>query len=117
MNLGWGSYELVQCHSIGFRNYVKLAGLVNGWDIVISFIWIVLFIIRMVASFSDDVNTEDDDEPIWDWDLSQTYMMLWAIQAAIISARSLVLFETTNYFGKILRMISQLLFGMTAILY
>lgn len=50
------------------------------------------------------------------WHLAQAYYILFAIQTASLSARSLVLFQTSEYFGVLLRMMQRLIIEMSRFL-
>eukprot|EP01083_Nonionella_stella_P040725 110414_1 len=103
LNIGYILYECIEAYDKGVRSYLSLAGWINYWDLCICAIWIVLFVIRM--SFVQSMI------------LFQIYMMLWAIQTASISARSLVLFQTSSYFGVLLRMLLRLMAEMLKFLF
>eukprot|EP01083_Nonionella_stella_P314177 1130828_1 len=118
LNLGYFVYELIEAYDKGLRDYFTLAGWINYWDLQISFTWIILFAIRMFPllffAYHKSPMMEDGE---WSWMIHQLYMVLWALQAASLSARSLVLFQTSRYFGVLLRMIQRLIVEMGRFLF
>ena len=106
MNLGYFVYELIEAYDKGLRDYFTLAGWVNYWDLQISFTWITLFVMRMVSWYYRFQHFGQNKHA------DATYMVLWGLQAASLSVRSLVLFQTSEYLGVLLRMMTKLIVEM-----
>eukprot|EP01084_Bolivina_argentea_P214046 363427_1 len=121
----WGYilYEPIECYTKGYHTYFSLAGWINYWDIFISIIWIILFGFRLFAISEnyyrfwkdEDDGTFNSPSPTMNpdlfegrWNISQAYVTLWALQVASLSVRSLALFQTSRYFGVMLRIILHL---------
>ena len=111
LNIGYILYECIEAYDKSVRVYLSLAGWVNYWDMSICAIWISLFGIRLWSVNPKSYQHFQEQSGTY-WGVSQAYMMLWAIQTASISTRSLVLFQTSNYFGVLLRMMLKLMAEM-----
>merc|ERR1719242_769068 len=66
----------------------------------------------MMSVYYEYEHFHKDDEHIQRWQIAQTYLVLWAIQTASMSGRALVLFQTSEYFGVLLRMMKSLIEAM-----
>eukprot|EP01084_Bolivina_argentea_P247457 413992_1 len=119
LNIGYFVYELIEAYDKGLRDYFTLAGWINYWDLQISFTWLGLFGVRMVSMLQKHKGYYREEENVfeWRWMVAQTYMVFWALQAASLSGRSLVLFQTSTYFGVLLRMMKNLIVEMSRFLF
>ena len=135
LNIGYFVYEMIEAYDKGLRDYFTLAGWVNYWDLQISFTWLILFGIRIWSVienyenfYKDEITTSssENDTPsptenpntyLGRWHIAQCYLVLWAIQTASLSGRSLVLFQTSEYFGVLLRMMQRLIIEMTRFMF
>eukprot|EP01083_Nonionella_stella_P209508 759378_1 len=121
LNIGYFVYEVIEAYDKGVRDYFTLAGWVNYWDLQISFTWLALCAIRISSVWIDYRHEEHialegdeahDEAEAYHLDIPQIYLVLWAIQIASLSGRSLVLFQTSSYFGVLLRMMQRLIIEM-----
>merc|ERR1719474_150434 len=106
LNFGYIVNELVDMGYKGPRLYFSVAGWVNYWDIFISGIWIIQFLLRFVPTVSSTVDacTQSASWPtIVDLDT-----FAWAIQAASLSGRFLVFFQSYEYFAVLMRMVQRM---------
>ena len=111
LNIGYILYECIEAYDKTVRVYLSLAGWINVWDISICILWITLFAIRIWSIHPSSSHHFQNQSGTY-FNISQAYMMLWALQTASLSARSLVLFQTSEYFGVLLRMMLTLLAEM-----
>ena len=89
-------------------------------DLFISFIWIILSIIRGISLLDNvdqiyyNLGTDRDNLDIFRGRgiAAEISLFLWALQSVLLGTRLLVLFQTTEYFGVIITMIKRLLFEM-----
>ena len=85
----------------------RIAGWVNYLDLIISTVWIGLFVVRMLwitdyqTEWFDLNPSECGDEDLWCTEriITRTYAFFWAFQAFALSARLLVFFQTNQYLG------------------
>ena len=102
-NIGYFVNEIFEMQDKGIRDYFTLAGWVNYWDLVISAVWLALLAVRILF-----VIDSLEPNPV----ISEIDTFFWAVQAFSLTFRSLVLFQTSEYFGVLIRMMQRLIVQM-----
>eukprot|EP01083_Nonionella_stella_P242799 846647_1 len=136
-NAGFVAYELSEFSDKG-RQYFSVTAIMNVWDIIISIIWVILFILFTVEKgrqrfFLDDHEEYDDDDTLvpsfdgsgtpapsfditspsnfidnFNSDLREFFSFLWAIQLFFVATRFLTLFQNTKYLGSLLKIVQKM---------
>eukprot|EP01084_Bolivina_argentea_P186911 322077_1 len=119
LNIGYVSYEFSEFSDKG-REYFSVSGLMNIWDIMISIVWVALFLVNVVflQAFhlkpSEHVNLreiiDDAREEGHTKFFVKTYTFLFGLQLFLLSTRFLTLFQNTEYLGGMLKVV-QMMFG------
>eukprot|EP01084_Bolivina_argentea_P186908 322073_1 len=118
LNLGYILYEVSEWLDKG-REYFSVSGLMNVWDIMISVVWIALYIINsyVIGAFSFspkkyqsikwlmDHPETNDLESVW----LKIYTLLFGFQIFLISTRFLTLFQNTEYLGGLLKIVQMMM--------
>jgi len=114
LNFGYIVNEIVDVGYKGLRLYFSVAGWVNYWDVFISVIWIIQFSLRAFSTMSHTAEacTQSSWPAIVDFDT-----FLWAIQAASLSGRFLVFFQSSEYLGVLMTMVQKLAFDLCKFLF
>ena len=89
------------------------------------FLWLALLAVRIIAHFDPHTDWDPAVSPKDDVDeamsirqlVSEVYTVIWAFQTTSLTARTLVLFQTSEYFGLLLRMIYRLLAEMAQFMF
>ena len=121
-NVGYILNEVLEFLDQG-RQYFAVNGLLNYFDIIISFFWMVLLGIR-IHSFivGEEINgvwispyqqggLEGDEYESLDqynmnfWIVSRIYTTVWAAQLVLLCFRSLAVFLSSQYIGILFRML------------
>ena len=118
LNLAYVLYEFNELADKG-KEYLNVKSMDNFFDILISIIWFILFILRFLVStppevetptpteaIIDDMTTMDDDDA--DYPLTRAYIALFGIQILLIAIRSLLLFQISPYLGVQLKVIERM---------
>ncbi len=117
-NIGYILNEVLEFIDQG-RQYFAVNGLLNYFDITISFLWMILLGIRIHSVYVGEYETiTETGEKIWispykqggtdtenDWILSRIYTTIWAIQMVLLCIRSLAVFLSSQYIGILFRML------------
>ena len=118
-NIGYILNEVLEFIDQG-RQYFAVNGLLNYFDIIISFLWMVLLIIRIhsalvgeeidgeyISPYQQRVKNDDNTGDMLGefWWLSQVYTTIWAAQLVLLCFRSLAVFLSAQYIGILFRMI------------
>eukprot|EP01083_Nonionella_stella_P172930 594919_1 len=98
--LGFILYEISEWRDKG-REYCSVNGLMNVWDIMISVLWIVLFIMNVLTlnAFADRPGHEV---------LLKAYTLFFGLQIFLLSTRFLTLFQNTQYLGGLLKIVQMM---------
>ena len=114
----WGfnfGYIIAECAEVMFEKLAYFRSISNYWDIVISAIWIIMFIIRYViwdivnAGIDERYRQGEVDEVDMrnNW-LCQLYMALFSCQMILLWTRLSVFWERHKYIGPLLEIVIQM---------
>lgn len=104
MNTGYILYEINEIIEKG-RRYFSITQLMNIWDILISLIWIILLIMRILSVNEISISNFDT--------FHQMYYLLFAVVIFLISTRFLTIFQSSSYLGSLLRIIQLMMAQVT----
>eukprot|EP01084_Bolivina_argentea_P276300 471443_1 len=106
-NLGYVLFECYEYNERGIKQYFNLAAMgdANVMDALVSVIWILLFGLRigMVHGLEDWTSDKETSQVV------KVYTFLFGVQIFLITIRSLKIFNNSQYFGSLVRIIKLML--------
>ena len=107
-NMGYASYELIECYIHGIDDY--LASMTNRFDLLVAINWILLLILRLFleSEFVNDADSKSDRIKLRNKDRFVFYMVLWSVQLVLLWCRLALVLRRTRSIGSLLTMIGKM---------
>eukprot|EP01083_Nonionella_stella_P141205 434580_1 len=116
--LGFISYEIAEWVDKG-REYFSASGVMNIWDTMISICWIFIFVIYLIIDPYDYYTDRQssglrspgsyvEDEEYLREVLLKIYTMLFGFQIFLLATRFLIMFQNTQEFGGLLKIMQKM---------